>query len=507
MEKLKELVEIVSKQAIKRIEVMGNPSNYTSKMRDLYEGIQDGRFDNDASAAAELYGQGEESANYKKLKYRLQQRLINTLFFIDINKPAYNELQRARHSCRKASVAVSILFNENARKSAIALAKNTLNAATKYEFTEIALNLSKILTYHYGTMAGDLKKFEYYNQLSKDYLELLQAEMEAEEYYERLVLYSIKSGSSKKFDLENIAIEYTEKLKQGINKLESYRLNRYTYYVFVLRYQIVHDYENLLRTCQEAIRYFENKLHFQTGAILHFLIWQLNCQIQLEDYEGGVEVAKRCLKMARPGSNNWFTIFDFYTILSLHTQNYTKAYELIYEVIDHPKFRSIPKFAKEHWKLSEAYIQFLIKIGKVEIDDKTEVRRFRLSKFLNEVPTYSAEKRRTNIPILIIQLLFLLQAKRYHLVVDKVETLHAYCYRYLRKDDTFRSNCFIKMLLMLPKAHFHRQAVIRKTDHLKKRLIAVPMEIARQAGEVEIIPYETLWSYILEMLENRFYYQ
>ncbi len=88
-------------------------------------------------------------------------------------------------------------------------------------------------------------------------------------------------------------------------------------------------------------------------------------------------------------------------------------------------------------------------------------------------------------------------------VIDRVESLNLYCYRYLRKDDTYRSNCFIKMLLQLPKANFHREAVVRKTEKLYNKLIENPSNLSMQASEIEIMPYEMLWEYVLDSLDNK----
>jgi len=81
-----------------------------------------------------------------------------------------------------------------------------------------------------------------------------------------------------------------------------------------------------------------------------------------------------------------------------------------------------------------------------------------------------------------------------------MESLNVYCHRYLRKDDTFRSNCFIKMLIVLPNAHFNKIAAIRKTEKLRNRLAEQPLETANQSSELEIIPYELLWELVLEIL-------
>nr|MBX2875750.1 hypothetical protein [Saprospiraceae bacterium] len=88
---------------------------------------------------------------------------------------------------------------------------------------------------------------------------------------------------------------------------------------------------------------------------------------------------------------------------------------------------------------------------------------------------------------------------------DKMESLQAYTHRYLREDDTYRSNCFIKMLLCLPAASFHKKAVLRKADKYWKKLQSKPIEQANQSAELEIVPYEMLWEFVLEGLDEKWH--
>ena len=161
--------------------------------------------------------------------------------------------------------------------------------------------------------------------------------------------------------------------------------------------------------------------------------------------------------------------------------------------------------SSEHWKVYEALISYLIAIKKIKQEYKIDEGNFRLFKFLNDVPTYSKDKQGINITILIIQILFLLQNGKYGEIIDRTESLKTYVHRYLRRDHTFRSNCFIKMLLCLPAASFHKAGVIRKAKKYVDLLKSVPIENANQSPEVEIIEYETLWEFVLESLDNKFH--
>ena len=110
-----------------------------------------------------------------------------------------------------------------------------------------------------------------------------------------------------------------------------------------------------------------------------------------------------------------------------------------------------------------------------------------------------------NIPILVIQILMMIRQHKYSRAKDRIEAVKKYCSRYLRKDDTFRSNCFIKMLMQLPASSFHKAGVARRAEPYRKKLEQVPLNVANQTHEVEILPYEDLWEMVMDSLDFSFH--
>lgn len=91
MEQLKELVNIVNKRKLSQVEILDKSliSRKDTLFSKLYNGIADGIVQTDDDAIDYLYNQTEqaqkERVNYRKLKSRFKTRLLNTLYFIDIN--------------------------------------------------------------------------------------------------------------------------------------------------------------------------------------------------------------------------------------------------------------------------------------------------------------------------------------------------------------------------------------------------------------------------------------
>lgn len=507
MEELIELVEVVTKNKIKRIDVLGNSTNNSSNLQKMYEGIVSGELREEEVAKAHFYGDAAHKDMYfGRLKRNLFRRLINTLFFIDVNQPEFNDLQRAYYTCYREFAATKMLIGRGARKAGIIVAEKLLKRAIEFEFTNLVVEISRLLRVHFGSIVGNRKKFLEYNELYKKYLIVFQAESLAEEYYVDLATYFANSAAAKD-EIGGIAKVYSDELKAVEMPFRTREFDFVAYYVHTLRYEVMSDYENMLRVCEEAVTLFETQhLKAQETIIFTFRLKMLACHVQLKRYQEGEETVQTCLKMNVGGIINLFGLYHYYMILLFHSEQWQKAFTVFQEATAHPNFKRLPDNVMEQWRIYEAFIQFFISLKKIKLEEKTESpKNFRVSKFLNEMPTYSKDKRGNNITLLILQVLFLLQRKQFDAVIDRMESLNVYCHRYLRKDATFRSNCFIKMLMILPQAHFNRTAAIRKTAKMRSRLNEVPLEVANQSSELEIVPYEQLWKLVLETLDDKFH--
>lgn len=504
MDELKVMVEAISKNKVKQIDVIGNNDTSNTQAQQLYDGIASGEIQSDEDIIAKFFSENAENAHYyaSRVKRKLKDKLINTLFFVDINRPSFNEYNRAYFTCYRQAAAVKILLGLWARPAAIPLAEKTLKQALKFEFTELVYSLAKDLRRHYGTVAGDRKKFEEMNTLVNTYSEILDAETKVEEYHTDLIVNYIKSISTKA-DIREKAIAYTEELEALAKRISSPRFDYLARLVIALRYEIENDYKNLLKICRQAIQYFEDKKDNTTITnIFSFAIRALVCNIYLQDYSTAKESIEKCEMYSREGTANRFLTREYTITLHFHAEEFQQAYEVYKQASAHPNFSKLPAPTRERWRVLEAFIFYFIYTGKIKPDADNPVKKFRLSKFLNEVPEYSKDKRGINITLLILQILFFLHQEKYNEIIDRVESLKTYTYRYLRRDDTFRSSCFIRMLVTVPDASFHKKAVFRKAEKYRKKLEEVPLHKAYQSAELEIVPYETLWEMVLAELDH-----
>ncbi len=505
MQGLKELILIVNKNKLRSLELMRSPFDYQSKTGQLYEAINKNDIASDDEASEKFYPDDQQGANYRKLKSTLKNRLINALFFIEVNQPSYNDYQKAYYECYKNWAAVKIMLGKNARIAAIELCHKVIKFAEKYEFIDLCLDIYKTLRLHYGARLGELKKYQEYNQLYNKYRAISEAENYAEELYLELIINYVNNKSTKD-EIHRQARNSYEEIRPYLARWDAYRLHLIGYLIRLSIHSSINDYQKILEVCDEALDFYGTK-PFQAHVPMHIFFYQeLICHVQLKQYKRGKEAAEKCLELMEEGCFNWFKYLELYFLLSMHTGEYQQAYHVFNEAVYHKRFQFLPDNIFELWTVKEAYIHYLIDTGKI-VPDKEDKRftKFRLGRFLNNTPIFSKDKRGVNIAILIIQILFLIQQEKYNVAIDKIEAIEKYCFRYLQKDDTYRSNCFIKMLLQIPIASFHKAAVMRKSKNYLKKLKDVPLEIAGQSHEIELIPYEDLWRLALDSLQNKIY--
>jgi hypothetical protein len=442
----------------------------------------------------------------KKIKRTIFNKLINLLFLIESNQPKYKDRKSAYYYCQKYAAAVHILNSRGAKLAAIGLGERILKISDLYEFTDISLNLSLELMLHYSSVDGNRKKSYFHEQKIFEYTKIYNAEILAQTYYSKFIIGLIRSRAANQ-EHHALAVKFSEELEDIILTSNSHKLNLITYIITAFRYELVSDYANVNLVCNRALEYFKSrKYNTPNSTLFTFLFRQIPSLILLNKMEEAIGVSEECLQYINSGYNNWFKTHELRFIIFMHSNNIKAAFETYQKAINHKNFSKQFPDTKEIWFIYEAYLYYFYLKNSITVPVNERLKKFRVNKFLNEVPNYSKDKRGMNISILILQVLFLLHQKKYGKIIDRAEALRTYTHRYLRKDATFRSNCFLKMLLQLPGANFHRVAVERKTADLRKKLSSVGI-INNQSAEVEIIPYEVLWELVLDSLENKIWHK
>ncbi|MFN0033581.1 MAG: hypothetical protein ACKVUS_00855 [Saprospiraceae bacterium] len=501
MRDLVELANLLNKTKLKGSGILKIIIEPDSKMERLFDALLDKKVETDEDAKT-LFKEGD-AANVTSLKNKLKERLLDAVFLLDFKDANFTNRQKAFFECYKKWSAAMTLLIRNAKITGIDLLERLLRHTKHFEFTELTLDILRVLRLQYSTVDGDIGKYEEVKAQYLEYEKIWQMESKAEFFYSELMAQYTNSKSTKA-EVTQQAAEFYAELKPFMAVCPSFKLHLFGRMVHLLIYNSENDYVSTARLCEEAIAFFDKK-DYDSGLPLQVFYYNLIvCYLQLGEFDKGQKAIERCEYFFEEGTFNWFKLQELFFLLAVRTGHWEEAYHLYEKVVNYPRFEEKQVQVVEMWRIFQAYVFYLIKIGKVPESVLSErSKKFKMSKFINDITLFSKDKRGMNISVLIIQILYAIAEKDYEKSSDRIEGIEKYCSRYLKDDATFRSNSFIKMLLQIPQANFHREASTRKTERHFKQLQTVPLESANQAHEIEIIPYETLWAMALESLQMK----
>lgn len=454
----------------------------------------------DKAVMIKIYGKQNQSA-FSKLKTRLADVLIRVIVLQNVTNETADSRINENYQQFRQTLAVNLLIYMREYSLSIELAERAIKKSIKFHYTENIILLAKLLVGHFGSREFNRYKYNKYFLIQSKYLRIQQLEFKAEHYFldlQRLQLQSLAPPS-----------ELTiEKARKYVKELDSVKdINTYTF--FINRYKVkaaYHEYQrdyNSLLSLSETTRKDFIALKFKSNAFLINInsrkYWAL---IQAGRNEEVILNGMQFLNKTPSGSLGWYFIAHYTLKALLYKGNYEHSTNLITLMIENSKFKKISENYRELFYTTLGYIHLIADSGLIRNTSnyKAKLPEFKLYKFLNAVPVLSKDKRGINVSILLMHVAFLLQRKDYDAIIDRVDSLNHYAYRHLRKDDTFRSNCMIKMVIQMTKADFNPIRTKRYTEGLLNQLEQVKLAGSGVNIETEIIPYEVLWKIMTKSL-------
>lgn len=457
----------------------------------------------DEEAAFLIYGEEKISGKYRSLKTELKKRLLNIV--LSINSKKQIKRDQVYYQCYKEWAACRILLEKSARYTAVRLANKIFKKAIKFDFFELTISIALVLRNHYALRDKNKEKFLFFDQQYEYYRLQENYNNLAHKYYMLLILEHTQNSVTPNSKIKEDAKRYTQELSSLKEDANSIKFHYHLFQIQLLGEIGVFDYQSAKKICAQAINYFKrNNIEYDSG-IRNLLLNKLVCHIQLKEFNLGTTIVTECQKYISVGTFQWFKTNESFFLFWFHAGDYHKAYRIYREVTTHSRFTFF-KSIHETWSLYKTYLHFLYQFRKIDLDeDDNNFSKIRLGKFLNNVPIFSKDKHGMNIPVLIIQMAFLISLRRYDAATERIDSLKQYCNRYLKVNNpNFRCHCFIKMLLQIPISGFHRAGVERRAERYLKKLYSIKINFYNQAHEVEVLPFEIMWQFIVISLQNRF---
>lgn len=498
MKAIQELIRLLQKYDTTGASTFKIPFKNHSPARQFFHFLLRHPIENDEQAATRFFQLSSKAPSYRRIKRSLENQLIQGLFLVDLDKMGNTAHQRAYYHCWKNMCAVKILLGQSAHHSAIKLVQKVLKRSKKHELNDLCLESYRILRWYFGCMESGRAKYLEYDHKFKQQQRLCAAEQKAEDYYTYLSSIYLSDKGQRHF-LAGQALKYWEEVSELMNEYPSMRLHFLGHLIHIYHHYCSGDYRRAVEANQQAISFFEQTNRIPALYIHTFYNHQLACYIQLKYFGEGMALVQKLDRLIKPGTTDWFLNRQYFFLLAMHSGKYEQARQIFDQVCRRKKFKYLPRVQAEKWQINRAYLYFLEIANLLELKP-SRPQAFCPKQFIKDLPLYCKDKRGMNVPILIISILILLAERRYNELIDRMEALEKYRGRYLRTEDAYRSNCFIKMLTSIPEANFHPKAVQRKAAKYRKCLERTPLPISNQAFDLEIIPYEDLWEMAQKLL-------
>jgi hypothetical protein len=494
MKDFKKLVQLVTARGYKNIPLLffSKEVESSGKELELFLKTQKGEFDSDKDASQSIYGTPEPDHRYKMLKSRVKQKLLNHLYFLDYDDERVSDAERCEEECMRLYHFSKILINEGEFGIAEKLLNKCLNLAKESEFTRIILDCLDLLKVIHTENCRPIH-FKKIKEDIESYLEQYKIEEEARDnyFYHRILL--IKSGHSRKTNLEEVQ-QAIFKLKAAKDKYQTFPITDAYYQLNVLFLSLTGEFNRMIDFTDHYDRMFHEK-KVNDKRFNHLANRYLNVygHLKAKTYKLGIQKAEEFLPLFHRSSDLWFKLMEIYFMLSMHSKQYDLGGNIINKVFINSFYDSISGELKEKWKLYRSYLYFV---------DPNEIllRNFNYYEFITKIPKYRRENVGFNISLLILQFLNYLKEDKIGQLTIPLTELNNYHNKLSPDAFSKRGKTFLKLLNAVLNSGLDIKEVKLKTKYLSGKL--VEMEFAPEdIPEFEVLPYEHLWEMILKYLK------
>jgi hypothetical protein len=471
-------------------------------MQDIYQALlDDPEVTIDELAVIAGYNNAE-LAGFKSLCYRLRDRLLDGL--LRLPHKGASPVRKQLLKVQKLFVQGIILQQAGQAGQGVEVLKRVVKLATKYEQYDVAYLALPYITKYYSFQELDEKLWKRYQKQYHFIKQQVAGLQLSQERYNLVSYYGLYKSKSH-------AAQLDQHLEQIVGDFEADG-DKYTAYRYINRRAEIEqfyllrkgNYDACIDKTDAALEILSARPFFNRTTRYNLSCGKVDALLNLNRKQDALEVLLQLEGEVDEGRHNWYKLQRQLALTYALLQDYGQLHDLSIEI----NLRSDLNKTKanyEMWKIIEAYVVFLVKADKIDRPDSPYHKSYRLGRFLNEVPSFSKDKQGLNTAVLIAQVLYYLVNKRIDMIESRIEALSKYCYRYLRRDETFRANCFIKMLARLPEAEYQPIRTARYVGKYLDHLNSAHRIINTDVFDSEIIPYEVLWQVVTEILPSKGY--
>ena len=501
MEELLQLVSIVKHKGQRSLQLVNQNFRKKEKSKDniLYNGLLDNNFTEETEIAKVLFNTDPGNRNFRNTKAKLKQKLLNNLFFLDYQKSEYTSYQRTLYNCLNQIHQIRILIMEGANCVAIKRIPAIVKMALDYELYEFALEALLINRSEFSRL-GKCTPLNLAEDEIKNIKPIIKVINDCEDtFYDTLVLMN-KSLSSCEKIIDDIP-KKIKKIEYQAKKLKLRRLDILAKKLNIAYNTFCQNHIENLKTCDYLESKYLNLDNSEIKVDLQYkelVFLKLHSLFVLNQDENGIEYANKVETIFKSGELDWFKFKEHQFLILMKAEKFHQATKVFRSVRINKNFHKIPSIDQDRWKIYRVYLLFVN-------DSKLIKWGFDIDQFKNSIPAFEKEYQGYNVAILIIQFLLYFREADIKNLKIKLDELSKFSSVHLDKRHNYRNSIFIRMLEIIMEKEYNYKLIAEKGATYLKKLInsQIPPDWSQ---ELEVIPYEKLWEYVLNILNTNKYY-
>jgi hypothetical protein len=496
MQDLRNLAKIVTTRRISTLPLLGvDKARGRNREEELVQLLTSENNLTGLQVAKTLYGDAsaKSRAAVRKLKQRLQHKLLNHLFFLDHSDPRHPVYRRYEQQCLDLLHQAGVLRREGERDVLPQLLRKALRLALSGEFTQHAVSALEMLRSFY-VYINDIKRYRATTKQLEQLYDLLATEREMESLYWTAKMDLMGTVRARRQLLKYLP-EMVEQVEKAYKRTKSFNIYDTWLKLQLMQQELPGNFEEIIRITTNAERAFaQGKLNRKRFDSRFTKYYSLYAHLRARRLDEGLELAEEYLKAFSRSTSNWFSMLENYFLLAMHSGRYVLAGDILRRAQQNPFIAKLARPAEQRWELMRAYLYFVR-------PEEAGLRSLHFAQLVQSIPDHSRDKRGYNVAILILQFLHYLRQNNVEALLARLESLRKYEKMHLRDASTVRSRMFFKLLQLTVKENFDEHTCRVKGAALHERLQLTPPP-GEAFAEIEIIPYEALWELTLDVLKQ-----
>jgi hypothetical protein len=246
--------------------------------------------------------------------------------FLDITQDEAQDHGRVAYLCWQRLAVLKTLASIGAIKALPEIALQLLQTAMEYDFFAVVIETAAHLRQFSALHDGQKKKFDFYNELMREYQAKLKAEQSSEDEYQLFLLQQLQGADTEK--LVNLAQEACARLQKSIPLQPS--ANFFLNYYFLKLYPpfLTAQWEEVVAISAQAGALLGQKKHFSLAKLSAFYLTKALGLANLTRLPDALEALSEAIAIEPEHSSNWYRLMETKLIWLIHSRQFAAALEL-----------------------------------------------------------------------------------------------------------------------------------------------------------------------------------